>query len=71
MFSQISGNASVHDLTVKGTVTGDMGVGGITGVNNGGSSLSSVTKAVNTVINLNPYKPTREGYTFGGWYSDS
>ncbi len=39
-------------------------------VKDGGSSISGVTKIANTAVSLNSYKPTREGYTFEGWYSD-
>ena len=37
---------------------------------NGGSKLDSITKSAGTVIDLATYKPTREGFNFGGWYSD-
>ncbi len=38
---------------------------------NGGSTLSSVTAANGTAIDLSGYMPTRSGYTFTGWYTDS
>ena len=38
---------------------------------NGGSKISTVSKVSGSTIALADYKPTREGYTFGGWYSDS
>lgn len=38
---------------------------------NGGSAISSITQAANSVIDLGTYKPEREGYSFEGWYSDS
>ncbi len=37
---------------------------------NGGSSVSSVSKNSGATIDLSSYRPTREGYTFDGWYSD-
>ncbi|WP_293009400.1 MULTISPECIES: S-layer homology domain-containing protein [unclassified Oscillibacter] len=37
---------------------------------NGGSKISSVSKASGTAIDLGEYQPTRDGYTFDGWYSD-
>ncbi|KXL52975.1 endoglucanase precursor [Anaerotignum neopropionicum] len=37
---------------------------------NGGSDIASVTKTNGAVVDLKDYKPTREGYTFAGWYSD-
>ena len=37
---------------------------------NGGSSVSSVRRAEYTTINLSSYTPTKDGYTFTGWYSD-
>ncbi|MCD8151542.1 MAG: InlB B-repeat-containing protein [Clostridiales bacterium] len=38
---------------------------------NGGTQISDVEGAVNTVIDLSAYKPEKTGYTFNGWYSDS
>lgn len=38
---------------------------------NGGSSISSITGSYGKVIDLSPFVPTREGYDFDGWYSDS
>ena len=38
---------------------------------NGGSSISSVKKAAGTSVSLSGYIPSRSGYTFAGWYSDS
>ncbi len=38
---------------------------------NGGSKLSSVSKTSGTAVNLSDYKPTRDGYDFGGWFSDA
>ncbi len=38
---------------------------------NGGSSISSVTETAGTWVSLSDYTPSRTGYTFGGWYSDS
>ncbi len=37
---------------------------------NGGSTISSITRASGTVVDLTDYVPTREGYTFDGWFSD-
>ncbi len=38
---------------------------------NGGSTLNPVAKSSGTTIDLASYTPTKEGYTFAGWYSDS
>ena len=38
---------------------------------NGGSNISPVTGEKGSVISLADYTPTRSGYTFNGWYSDS
>ena len=38
---------------------------------NGGSSISSVTETAGTWVSLSGYTPSRTGYIFGGWYSDS
>ena len=37
---------------------------------NGGSSVSSITQDYDTLV-IAPVNPTKEGYTFGGWYSDA
>jgi|GEM_PF-3155996 len=37
---------------------------------NGGSSVTAITQDYNTEV-VAPTNPTKEGYTFGGWYSDS
>lgn len=36
---------------------------------NGGTSITSITQEYDTVI-IPPSDPTRDGYVFGGWYSD-
>ena len=38
---------------------------------NGGSAITDMREAYNTHISLTKYVPTRHGYTFNGWYSDS
>ena len=38
---------------------------------NGGSSIASISRSSGTTIKLDQYEPTRDGYTFAGWYSDS
>jgi len=38
---------------------------------NGGSAIAPVIAARGAAIGLAAYVPTRSGYTFGGWYSDS
>ena len=38
---------------------------------NGGSKISPLPVSADTTVNLTQYVPTREGYTFAGWYSDS
>ncbi len=59
------------------TSTGSGGGGGggtstytVTFNSNGGSSVSSVSVAKGSSVSA-PTEPTRSGYTFGGWYSDS
>lgn len=58
------------------TYTGGGGGGGgttrytLTYESNGGTSYSSTTHAYGTVVKLDK-TPTRSGYTFDGWYSDS
>lgn len=37
---------------------------------NGGSKISSVSKDSGTAVDLSAYKPTRDGYSFAGWYAD-
>lgn len=38
---------------------------------NGGSAISKVSKTSGTTVDLTGYTPTRDGYTFDGWYSNS
>ena len=38
---------------------------------NGGTAISSVSKASGTVVDLSDYKPSRDGYDFDGWYADT
>lgn len=37
----------------------------------GGSIIDSISKPPGTLINLEEYKPTREDYSFAGWYSEA
>ncbi len=63
---------------IKG-VTYSGGSGGSSGVPsykltfevNGGSAIAALSKASDATIHLSAYTPTREGYTFAGWYSDA
>src|SRR3989339_244912 len=41
----------------------------ITFEENGGSAVLDITQVFNTAVTA-PNNPTKEGYTFGGWYSD-
>ena len=43
----------------------------LTFVSNGGSTINSVSRSAGTTVNLENYVPTRAGFTFTGWYSDS
>ena len=38
---------------------------------NGGSKITPFPVTADTAVDLTKYVPTREGYTFAGWYSDS
>lgn len=38
---------------------------------NGGSAIATVTKDRGSVIDLANYRPTKDGYTFAGWYQDA
>ena len=56
--------------------TGGGGGGGVTYYTltfntNGGSAISSVSDTYGKVIDLDKYVPTKDGFVFGGWYSDS
>lgn len=37
---------------------------------NGGSTINSVTKTQDSTIELDQYKPTKDGFIFDGWYKD-
>ncbi len=38
---------------------------------NGGTSIFTVKKNEGTVVDLSVFRPIKDGYTFGGWYSDA
>jgi uncharacterized repeat protein (TIGR02543 family) len=42
----------------------------ITFETNGGTAVTAITQAAGTAVTA-PTAPTKEGFTFGGWYSDS
>ena len=75
-------NGNLYTVTVTlrsySTTSGGGGGGGSVGTSykltfntNGGSSIAAVSKTSGTTIDLSDYVPTRSGYTFAGWYSDS
>jgi uncharacterized repeat protein (TIGR02543 family) len=64
--------------TVASSGNGNGGGGGgatstftLTFDTNGGSAISTVSKASGTTIDLTTYKPTKVGFDFAGWYSDA
>lgn len=68
-----------YTLTIlrnSGTGGNEGGGGGATSYTltfdtNGGSAISKVSKTSGTTVDLTGYTPTRDGYTFDGWYSNS
>ena len=80
-------NTDNTPVTLTGAVTGTLtfskaastptgGGGGSTSYTltfeaNGGSAVDTLSKASGTAVDLNGYKPTRDGYAFAGWYSDA
>ena len=60
-WSYSGGGGGGGSVTTKYTLTFDT---------NGGSAIAKVTKEKGTTVDLGQYVPTREGYTFAGWYSD-
>ena len=73
----ISANSSQSFTYIKPSGGGGGGGGGsvttkytLSFDTNGGSAIAKVTKAKGTTVDLGQYVPTREGYTFAGWYSD-
>jgi len=38
---------------------------------NGGSAITAISKTSGTTVDLASYQPTRDGYTFAGWFSDA
>ena len=71
--------AKTYTLTIlrnSGTGGNESGSGGATSYTltfdtNGGSAISKVSRTSGTTVDLTGYTPTRDGYTFDGWYSDS
>ena len=70
--------AKTYTLTIlrnSGTGGNEGGSGGATSYTltfdtNGGSAISKVSKTSGTTVDLTGYTPTRDGYTFDGWYSN-
>mgnify|MGYP000113823275 CR=1 FL=1 len=70
--------AKTYTLTIlrNGGTGGNEGGGGgatsytLTFDTNGGSAISKVSKTSGTTVDLTGYTPTRDGYTFDGWYSN-
>jgi|GEM_PF-4123368 len=64
------------DTTIYAHWTYTDGDGGVSIYNtltfntNGGSSIPSISRSSGSTIPLDSYKPTRDGYTFLGWFSD-
>ena len=67
-----------YTLTIlrnSGTGGNEGGSGGATSYTltfdtNGGSAISKVSRTSGTTVDLTGYTPTRDGYTFDGWYSN-
>jgi len=59
--SGIGGNESGSGGATSYTLTFDT---------NGGSAISKVSRTSGTTVDLTGYTPTRDGYTFDGWYSN-
>ena len=79
-FTTKNGNLYTVTVTLRSysTTSGGGGGGGSVGTSykltfntNGGSEISPVSKSSGTIIDLSAYVPTRDGYTFEGWCSDS
>lgn len=70
--------AKTYTLTIlrnSGTGGNESGSGGATSYTltfdtNGGSAISKVSRTSGTTVDLTGYTPTRDGYTFDGWYSN-
>ena len=70
--------AKTYTLTILrngGTGGNESGSGGATSYTltfdtNGGSAISKVSRTSGTTVDLTGYTPTRDGYTFDGWYSN-
>ena len=67
--------AKTYTLTILRNGGNEGGGGGATSYTltfdtNGGSAISKVSKTSGTTVDLTGYTPTRDGYTFDGWYSN-
>lgn len=67
------------DIVLSATARGTRGSSGgssssnytLTFATNGGSAIARVVRREGSVVKLDSYVPTREGYTFEGWYADA
>ena len=58
------------EYQVSGVITENTNEYTLTFETNGGSVIDPVTKRYGSVIDLTSYTPTKEGYSFTGWYTD-
>ena len=58
------------EYAVTGTITENTNEYTLTFETNGGSVIDPVTKRYGSVVDLTSYTPTKEGYSFTGWYTD-
>lgn len=55
----------------KAAVSGGSDTCAVNFDSNGGTELPSLWQTIGTSVALDAYQPTKEGYVFAGWYSDS
>lgn len=70
-----TGAIAAKSATAQFSYNGGSSGGGISSYTltfdvNGGSAISRLSKISGTTVDLESYKPTRDGYTFAGWFSD-
>ncbi len=68
---QFVGNTCVDCGYTKSSGGGDVTYYTLTFNTNGGSVISSVSGTYGKGIDLDKYVPSKDGFDFGGWYSDS
>ena len=69
-YTMAANRISGTTVTINQPMTGTLSQPGITFESNGGSAVAAINAAADSTISA-PAAPTKEGYTFAGWYANA